>query len=176
MKILILISAMLGFLAVGQLQIISDKSFITITGTSSLHDWEMKVNEFSATGIVEEAQVKDLVVTVKSKSMESGKAIMDEKAYDAVSADDYPSITFSAKTLKISEDQIFGKGTLKIAEVSNEINFNAKIISKQNNEMHLEGSIPLKMSDYKITPPTAMFGTLKTGDEVEIVYIIFLTI
>jgi hypothetical protein len=32
------------------------------------------------------------------------------------------------------------------------------------------GSKKLKMTDYKIKPPTALLGSLTTGDEVEIVF------
>ena len=106
--------------------------------------------------------------------MESGKSIMDDKAYDAVQADDYPEIIFSAKTLQISGNSIVGKGNLVIGGESRVIDLDAEIV-KNGAEMQLQGKVPLKMSDFDITPPTAMFGTLKTGDEVVIHYDIFLT-
>jgi hypothetical protein len=36
------------------------------------------------------------------------------------------------------------------------------------------GSKKLKMTDYKIKPPTALMGTLTTGDDIEIVFTITL--
>ncbi len=30
------------------------------------------------------------------------------------------------------------------------------------------GMVPIKMTDYGIKPPTAIFGRLKTGDEVKV--------
>lgn len=44
-------------------------------------------------------------------------------------------------------------------------------------EMHLIGELPIlgfKMSDFNIEPPTAMFETFRTGDEVTIKYDILL--
>jgi len=31
-----------------------------------------------------------------------------------------------------------------------------------------KGSVPIKMTDYGIKPPTALFGRLKTGDDVKV--------
>lgn len=171
---LLMIVALFGLFNMGQIKLNNEKSTMKITGTSSLHDWEMTVNEFDVIGVITNSQVQNLKATIKAKSMESGKSIMDDKAYDAVEADDYPEIIFSAKTLQMSENMISGKGNLVIAGESREIDFKAKII-KNGTEMQLQGKLTLKMSDFKITPPTAMFGTLKTGDEVVIHYDIFLT-
>lgn len=175
MKAKILIAVLAGIFSFGHLRLDTEKSSLKVTGTSSLHDWEMKVTDFDASGSVSENLVENLVVTVKSKSLESGKSIMDDKAYDALQADDYTKIQFSAKKLQIDGGKVSGKGSLTIADKSNELDFNAKILSKEGNKIHLQGSIPLKMTDFDITPPTAMFGTLKTGDEVEIHYNIFIS-
>ncbi|MEQ8625981.1 YceI family protein [Ekhidna sp.] len=160
--------------AYAQLHFHPERSSMKITGTSSLHDWEMTVNEFNVTGVITHTQVQNLKATIKAKSMESGKSIMDDKAYDAVQADDYPEIIFSAKTLQISGNSIVGKGNLVIGGESRVIDLDAVIV-KSGTEMQIQGKVPLKMSDFNITPPTAMFGTLKTGDEVVIHYDIFLT-
>ena len=37
-------------------------------------------------------------------------------------------------------------------------------------QFQVKGEVPLKMSDFGIDPPTAMMGTLKTGNEVVIKY------
>lgn len=145
-----------------------------ILGTSSLHDWEMNVTDFDVAGSFSATEITDLLVTIKSKSMESGKSIMDNKAYDATQADEYPTMTFSASTLKVGTSIISGTGKLEIAGKSRSLDLSAKIISHTANEIQLNGEVPLKMSDFDMTPPTAMFGTLKTGDEVTISYSIVL--
>lgn len=164
-----------GYLAEGQIKLNPDKSTMNITGTSSLHDWEMSVNQFEVKGEITTAEVQNLKVTIEAKSMESGKSIMDDKAYDAVQADDYPTIIFSAESLRISGTDIYGKGKLEIGGESREIDLKTKIIKNGTSEMQLQGQVSLKMTDFNIDPPTAMFGTLKTGDEVTINYNIFIT-
>ena len=175
MKYLLILTALTGFFSLGQIKLNTEKSAMQITGTSSLHDWEMDVNEFGVTGMITETQVQNLEVSITAKSMKSGKSIMDGKAYDAVKADDYPKIIFSAKTLQIKGNKVSGAGSLNIGGESRTIDLNADIISNGSAEMEIKGSVPLKMTDYNISPPTAMFGTLETGDEVVINYDIFIT-
>ncbi|MEP1035027.1 YceI family protein [Ekhidna sp.] len=175
MKYILILVAITGFTFIGHLKLNKEDSSLKIVGTSSLHDWEMIVDEYDAIGLVTESQIKNLKVTVNAKSMKSGKSIMDNKAYDAVRADDYPSILFSAESLQLDGGKIRGMGTLEIAGKSREIDFSADIISDANGTMQLRGEVPLKMTDFDITPPTAMFGTLKTGDGVVIHYDIFIT-
>jgi polyisoprenoid-binding protein YceI len=37
-----------------------------------------------------------------------------------------------------------------------------------NGTVNATGMVPIKMTDFGIKPPTAMFGTLRTGDEVKV--------
>lgn len=175
MKYLLIATALAGIFSLGQIKLNTEKSTMQVTGTSSLHDWEMDVNEFDVKGTITDSQVQNLEVTVIAKSMKSGKSIMDSKAYDAVQADDFPEIKFTARSLQINGAAISGKASLEIAGNAQEVDFSAKIISKTGNEMRLQGQVPLKMTDFNIDPPTAMFGTLKTGDEVTIIYDISIT-
>jgi hypothetical protein len=34
----------------------------------------------------------------------------------------------------------------------------------------LTGQLPIRMSDYGIKPPTAMMGTIKTGNDVKVTF------
>lgn len=174
MKIILFIAAFICTIPAGELKLDATKSSLKITGTSSLHDWEMTVDEYDITGAAEGNSIQNLKVAVVSKSMKSGKSVMDNKAYDAVQSDGHPEIIFRATNLQITGDQILGKGTLTIAGESREKEFQAKIITNAPNAMHLQGVMPLKMSDFDIRAPTAMFGTLKTGDDVQIHFDIYI--
>lgn len=165
----------MGIFSFGQIELKKENSTMMITGTSSLHDWEMEVNEFDVTGTISDATVKNLNVTVTAKSMKSGKSIMDGKAYDAVKADDYASIVFSATQLAITGKSISGQGSLMIGGETRPVELIATIEEMNGAEWRIVGSLPLKMKDFNIEPPTAMFGTLKTGNEVIIKYDITIT-
>ncbi|MCB0664731.1 MAG: YceI family protein [Saprospiraceae bacterium] len=148
-------------------------SQMTISGTSSLHDWESTVEQIegTATFVMQGTEIEDikgLVVTIPVKSIKSGKSIMDGKTYKALLEDKYPNITFSGKGIeKISMGKILVKGILNIAGVEKEVKIPADYeINKQ--KLSVNGTLDLKMTDFNIEPPTALMGTLKTGDEIKV--------
>ena len=100
---------------------------------------------------------------------------MNKKTYDALEADDYPSITFeliSISDLESSGNQFSGKatGTMKIAGESSvmTVPFQGSVVD--GSTFKVKGDFSLEMSDFGIDPPTAMLGTLKTGDKVTLNY------
>jgi len=44
----------------------------------------------------------------------------------------------------------------------------AKVNMQGKSKLIFEGSQPISMSDYGISAPTALFGTLKTGNDITI--------
>ncbi|WP_420581757.1 YceI family protein [Reichenbachiella sp.] len=142
------------------------KSDLAIQGTSSLHDWESKVEDFQATADFSEDQVLNIAFEAIVKSIKSGKSGMDNNTYKALNEKEYPKITFKANQLDIKGDQLVGNGQLTIAGKTNDIPINLTLSNAS--ERSVKGSIKLKMTEYGVTPPTAVFGTIKTGDEVTI--------
>ena len=62
-------------------------------------------------------------------------------------------------------------GKLKIAGTEREIPVTATYSKESGSQkISFTGSVSIKMTDFNISPPTAMFGTLKTGDEITIKY------
>ncbi|MEO0556285.1 MAG: YceI family protein [Bacteroidota bacterium] len=172
--IAILIATLLLGLSMSQIKLDGEKSKLTVTGTSSLHDWEMDVNEFKVSGDISDSKISNLLVEVTSESLKSGKSTMDKKAHDAVQSKDYPFIKFSASTLSLSSGQIQGPGILEIGGEKRDMNFQAEIVHETSTEMQLKGALSFKLTDFNIAPPTALFATLKTGDEVQVNYEIYL--
>ncbi|PIB35646.1 hypothetical protein BFP72_09710 [Reichenbachiella sp. 5M10] len=153
-----------------QLQLNTDKSSLSILGTSSVHDWESKVNTYTVTGQINGNQIKNLKVEIITKSIKSGKSIMDSKTYDALLEDKFPKIIFEANALNINNQSVNGKGKLTLAGQTKDIQLKGKVTTYANGILKVEGTHQLVMSQYDITPPTAMFGSLVTGDEVTIKY------
>lgn len=154
---------------------------MTIKGTSNLHEWESTVKEMRATGAMSIdantlQSIQSLQVEVPVKSIKSPKgSIMDNKTYDALKAKSFPNITYSLEkitTLNKKGDSydINATGTLTMAGASKKIDMTVKGKVGADNSITFSGSKKIKMTDFKIDPPTALFGTLTTGDEVEIVF------
>lgn len=97
---------------------------------------------------------------------------MDKLTYKALKADEYPVITFIFKKGEIvKEDPSFIDvklmGDLSIAGVTKNISVITKI-NKLGETIILKGVHKLKMTDFGISPPKALLGTIKTGDEITI--------
>ena len=95
---------------------------------------------------------------------------MNSKTYEALNAKDYPIITFQFKeTMALTDTEIKVFGSLSIAGVTNEIELSANYILNDQ-EITISGLYPLNMRDFGIDPPTAMVGSIKTGELVELSY------
>ena len=154
-----------------QVDLIASK--VTINGTSSLHDWESTAMDFQGNvGFVLEGdkivQSEDIFIAVVVGSIKSGKAIMDKKTMEALKQTEFPTITFRSTQARCEENQkINCKGNLLIAGASKEVTAEVgyKLIQ---GVPEVSGSIKLLMTDYGVDPPEALFGTIKTGNQITI--------
>ena len=149
-------------------------SSMKVSGTSNVHDWAMDVNNFQGYLFVNHAEdnyeISRVYFKAKAKSILSDKKLMNKKAHEALKVDEHSSITFrlsEVKNLKTTEDKVSGtiQGDLVIAGKTNqiELTFSGKL---KDNQIHIQDTYTLNMSDYNVEPPTAMLGSVKTDDKV----------
>jgi polyisoprenoid-binding protein YceI len=148
---------------------------IIIEGTSNIHDWEMEVEEID--GYIKmnsgagDLNVTDVWLSIPVKSMKSGKGKMDSNTYEALKEDKNPNITFSyIETLSVDKTgntsyKISIKGKLNIAGKTQLVVIPLRI---DTNELKISSTYKITMTDYGVDPPTAVFGTIKTGDAIDI--------
>ena len=146
----------------------ASSSKMSILGTSTLHDWESVVEDFSVTTSTEEGKLTNINLNVVVKSIKSGKGGMDKNTYKAMKADQFPNIKFSAKELSVSGTNITGTGQLTIAGKTKSIPVNFSYEKWNNDTFQVIGKVDIVMSEYGIDPPTAMMGAIKTGDKITI--------
>jgi polyisoprenoid-binding protein YceI len=138
----------------------------SIAGTSTLHDWESRIEDF-AINAHRSGDLIDADFTVVVKSIKSGRPGMDPNTYKALKESEHPTIRFKAKGLKISNNSLItGFGDLTVAGQTKRIPVEFKMASWVENTMTITGEIKILMTDYGVEPPVALFGTVKTGDEV----------
>lgn len=151
-----------------------ENSKLLVQGTSTVHDWEVEATEFNAETrlkIDENAvsQVSHIMVTAPAESLKSGKSLMDKKMQEALKSDKFPEIKFSLKENKeIKGDKAIISGMLTIAGQTREVDVTVKFDAKNPQKFEVTGEVPLKLSSFKIDQPTAMMGTIKTGDEIKV--------
>lgn len=156
-------------------------SKITVAGTSTMHDWTMtsedvkvqaSLNNSGSGGYV----VEVLRFSVPVNTLKSGKSGMDDNAYKALKEKKFPTITFElGNTGAGGASAVEATGQLTIAGVTKTIAINGKVERLSNGDVKITGTYKLSMNDYQVEPPSFMFGTVNTGEEVTIDYQLILS-
>ena len=147
-------------------------SKLVVEGTSTVHDWEVESTEFNAETRLQVnqnnvSQVSQVLFTTPAESLKSGKRMMDSKIQEALKTKKHPEIKFSLKESEaINGEKAMITGLLTIAGETKEVDVTVNFDAKNPQNLGVTGQVPLKMSDFNIEQPTAMMGTIKTGDEV----------
>ncbi|WP_370000070.1 YceI family protein [Winogradskyella sp.] len=156
----------------------NDTSFLEVHGTSSLHDWHVDAetqNGKITVSNLDDLQLDALSFSVMSESLKSGKSGMDKNTYKALKTDKHKTITFkmsSVKSIELVSDSNYKVtviGDMTISGVTKSIAIDLKLELKEN-KILIEGEKSMKMTDYGIEPPKALLGTIKTGDDIKIIF------
>ncbi len=156
-----------------QYQLDSKNSSMLVKGTSTIHDWEMTVENLQGAITLQESQALDQLTgghfVLDVKSIKSERSLMNKKTYEALKEDDFPQI--KAKVNQVTQNGNSGSVVLELTiagktqKVTDDFEF-----SSANGTITVQGVLDLKMSDFGVEPPVAMMGTIKTGDEIKVEY------
>lgn len=152
---------------------ISGKPEMKVSGTSTLHDWDMVSSDVQGNASMRISAGKVTSIgsakfTMPVASLKSGKNQMDNNAYKALNEGDHPNITFTL--LEANQDggnDWKASGRLQIAGETRTVPFLLSL-SPDGSEVKVRGSAKIKLTDFGVDPPTAVFGTIKTGDDMSI--------
>jgi len=158
---------------------------MSVSGTSSLHEWESEVTKVEWTGTMnvhgnQLTEIKDVLVKIPVTGIKSTKgSIMDNKTYDAFNYEKSPFIQFKLTAAKITgaspDYTVTATGNLTMNGVTKLIELTAKAKVLPAGDVQLSSSKKLNMKDYSMKPPTAMMGTIKVGEEVTVAFDLNLT-
>jgi polyisoprenoid-binding protein YceI len=151
---------------------------IKVLGSSNVHDWTMaspkieSQGEFKVEGEVLRA-LSSFTLSLDAKSLKSEHELMDSRTYKAIKADQYPKITYKLITATITQVQkgkyaIKTTGDLTIAGASQNITMMVTAVVNADNTITCTGSENLKLTDYKIDPPSFMLGAMKVKNDITI--------
>ncbi|WMN12333.1 YceI family protein [Marivirga salinae] len=159
-----------------QLTVNESNTKLSVDGTSSVHDWTIEAEQFNGKADVKIENntlqsINSLSFNIPVESLKSGKSGMDDNTYEALKADDHPVIKYEFRSMdnvKVEGNTttMSTKGALTIGGVTKIVNMNVK--ANASDGVAFSGDITFKMSVFEIDPPTAVFGTIRTGDQVTI--------
>jgi polyisoprenoid-binding protein YceI len=153
---------------------------ITIEGTSNIHDWEMNSDKGACTAVFTFNTNGNLTglsllgFSVAAESLKSEHKAMDKNTYKAMNTDKYPTISFALTSSIVQSSSgnnyvLKTKGKLTISGVTKDIDLTGTCTyNPADKSITCSGAYPLKMTDYGVTPPSIMFGTIKTGNAINV--------
>jgi len=184
--LLLAVAALISTLAANAQNIRKNSAFIVkVSGSSNLHDWTMEAKTGSieanlnlASNVSYLAGIQSLTFNVPVKNLKSTEGTtMDNRAYDALKADKYPTISFNLLTAtpvspQANKSQYKVTGNLTIAGVTKPVEMLANSTKNADGSVIITGQQKLKFTQFGLKPPSFMFGALKVTDNVTIDYIV----
>jgi hypothetical protein len=178
---------------VARFESIPDKSKVAVDGTSTLHDWTVKSPNISGhlaftfnvpsdapPKVIREAIVAnpsaEVDVSIAVKWLKSGDKAMDTKMYEALKRDKNPTITYRLTKLELAKDanaeqsqfEVQTTGDLTIAGTTRELQMPMVLEVVDSQHVRISGKTTMKMTTYKVKPPEAMMGMIKSGDKISV--------
>jgi polyisoprenoid-binding protein YceI len=167
----VLIPAEVESQAAGQLTLLPE-SKVWVDGTSNRDNWTVNAAAVEGFVVLQPGNPGSVRVQQGRFQVDAGKmtggrgAIMDRLMYGALKSDEHPTIRYELIQAEPASGGLNTKGRVTIAGVTREIDGTVQAERLPDGRVRFTGSYPLLMSDYGMTAPTAMFGALRTGDEV----------
>ena len=167
-------------------------SLLKISGTSSVHDWEVKTLLIGGRMVWDSSFPLDpskpelpkltttpkVSVIVPVRNIESGKQRMNEVMHGAMNAQKHKFARYNLKEIKVVDKKrkagdpiVFNtKGTLNINGKSAPVSMQISIAKRKGDKLKVSGKTKLRMSQFGITPPAPKIalGLITTGDEVSV--------
>lgn len=158
---------------------------MTISGTSNLHDWTTNVEDIHLVAEMElvngyVSTVGTVTMSAKVNSIKSDKgSVMDNKTKEALKGDKHPNIIYKLRQVEITQlkdkiSKLSTEGTLSIAGVTKPVKMDVYARQLPSGEIEVWGANAISMKDYGMQAPTALMGSIKTGDKVAVKYSVIL--
>ena len=176
-------------------------NLVRIEGTSTVHDWQVEGHLIGGsaelgTGLltrpgaqalpgVVDAKVSVFIPVRSLKSVEKNGSPysdpMDEIMYGKLREQDNKRITYTLTSLTLKEQPremtapylCEATGNLTVAGETNVITMPVTMLPDQSGRIQFAGSVKVKMTDFKISPPSPSLGgvSIKTGEEVTLKFV-----
>ena len=110
---------------------------------------------------------------VAARTLKSGKSSLDNRTYKAMKADEFPKVFYKLTNAVITRTQknkytIKSTGDLTIAGESRPVTIDLDVVVNADNTITCSGTEKLKLTDYKLTPPSYMLGAMKVYNDLSI--------
>ena len=161
---------------------LSPLSQLQIEGTSSVNSFTCTAGRISGEGVIQNliksagSASNNVVITVPIGKLDCQNHRMNRDLRDALKSDDHPNIVFRLTQVEVLDflnsakgtRQILTTGNLSLAGVTRSVSVLVEGYFDEWNKLHGQGSVAMKMTDFGVTPPSALLGLVKAHNEITI--------
>ena len=153
---------------------------VTIHGKFSIHNWSETVQKVTGelTGSVDGqgiAAIQSIRIQMEVRSIKSDMgSVMDSKTYKALKSDADPQIAFlivgpiTIGQLTVAETPVSLNGRLTLAGATRPVIMVVRSFIAAHGTLSIQGELDIKMTDFGVKPPSALFGAMKADPAITI--------
>ena len=145
----------------------SENSFITYEASHFLHDWSGTNQNVKGLMIGNQDIFQKIAIAMYVRDFDSKNSNRDNNALEILEVLQFPKIEFFSEEIEWKDNEVKFGGELNFHGIELRKNITAKVNLKQNNLL-LEGSFDLMLSDFEVPLPSFMLRKMK--DEIIIKY------
>lgn len=151
---------------------------IEIRGDSSLRKFSAEAKSVEISGKSDDKPVPgsalpwtpiELEMALPVKNLKSDSETLDEHMRESLKAGSFPLIQLKLTQFSFADAVVKASGTLTVAGVTKPIELKG-LVSIEGNNLRISGAKSVIMTDFGIEPPTMFMGTVKTQNEIEVIF------
>ncbi|TVQ75344.1 MAG: YceI family protein [Balneolaceae bacterium] len=160
---------------------------MTIYGSANVTDWEAEVKTIRGQVVIRNLDQADwseadaswfesVEIALPVEDIDADSRRMNNNMHDYLKKDEYPEITYrviDAREVVLADNPdivLTVQGVITAAGVEKEIVHDVEIRKSETGGLVVSGSQDLLMTDFGIDPPTAVFGSIRSRDEMTITF------
>jgi len=140
---------------------LSAQSTLILEGSSNVNSWKCE----SST-----VEVSELGLRIPVKTIRCGNRQMERDLFRALHAESYPSIDFRFIDMTRDAEHATIHGNLSLAGTTRPIAIDASVQPLGHGRMRMQVRLSLRMTDFHITPPKALFGMIKAKNDLVVTF------
>ena len=174
-------------MTVAQTYTVTNASKMTIYGSANVTDWDAEVKTIRGQVVIRNSDQADwseadaswfesVEIALPVEDIDADSRRMNNNMYDYLKKDEHPEITYrviEAREAVLAENPgilLTVQGVITAAGVEKEIVHDVEIRKSESGGLVVSGSQDLLMTDFGIDPPTAVFGSIRSRDEMTITF------
>jgi polyisoprenoid-binding protein YceI len=150
---------------------------ISIEGTSNVHGWNCGTETINGTFVAPAnspfSGLEQLRVDIPVEPLACGNKEMDRRMKRAMNVNTHTGVRYQLQFVSVANESgntatLNTRGNLTINGTTKPVTMDVKGDILADGRIRFTGKHVMVMSDFGITPPTAMMGAMRTGDRVTV--------